>query len=76
MLWTQRLWLRLQTLFRGGRAAHQLHEEVQFHIDQQISENIAAGMSPEDARHAAMRAFGNVPLIQEDARRTWGWTTS
>jgi hypothetical protein len=76
MLWTQRLWLRLQTLFRGDRTAHQLREEVQFHIDQQIAENIAAGMSPEDARHAAMRTFGNVPLIQEDARRTWGWTTS
>ena len=73
MLWTQRLWLRLQTLFRGGRAAQQLDDEVQFHLDQQIAENIAAGMSREEARHAAMRTFGNVTLVQEDARRTWGW---
>ena len=73
MLWTQRLWLRLQTLFRGGRATQQLHEEVHFHIDQQIAENVAAGMSPEKARQAAMRTFGNVSLIQEDARGTWGW---
>jgi len=73
MLWTQRLWLRIQTLFRGGRAAQHLHDEVQFHLDQQIAENIAAGMSPEKARHAAMRTFGNVTLVQEDARRTWGW---
>jgi predicted permease len=73
MLWTQRLRLRLQTLFRGGRAAQQLDDEVQFHLDQQIAENLAAGMSPEKARHAAMRTFGNVSLIQEDARRTWGW---
>jgi putative ABC transport system permease protein len=73
MLWTQRLWLRLQSLFRGGRAAQQLHDEVRFHLDQQIAENISAGMSPEKARHAAMRTFGNVMLVQEDARRTWGW---
>ena len=60
MLWTQRLWLRLQSLFRGDRAAQQLHDEVRFHLDQQIAENIAAGMSPEKARHAAKRTFGNV----------------
>ena len=53
--------------------SQQLHEEVQFHIDQQIEENVAAGMSPEKARQAAMRTFGNVSLIQEDARGTWGW---
>jgi predicted permease len=73
MLWTQRLRLRLQTLFRAGRAAQQLDDEVQFHLEQQIAENLAAGMSPEKARHAAMRTFGNVSLIREDARRTWGW---
>jgi predicted permease len=73
MLWTRRVWLRLQTLFRGGRAAQQLQDEVQFHLEQQIAENIAAGMSPERARHSAMRVFGNVTLVQEDARRSWGW---
>jgi putative ABC transport system permease protein len=65
--------LRLQTLFRAGRAAQQLHDEMQFHLEQQIAENIAAGMSPEKARHAAMRTFGNVTLLEEDTRRTWGW---
>jgi predicted permease len=74
MLWTQQLWLRLQTLFRGHRAAQQLHDEVQFHLDEQITENLAAGINPEEARQAAMRTFGNVTLVQEDTRRTWGWT--
>jgi putative ABC transport system permease protein len=73
MLWVQRLWLRLQTLFRPERAAQRLQDELQFHVDQQMAENIAAGMSPEEARHAAMRTFGNVTLIQEDTRSTWGW---
>jgi predicted permease len=74
MPWIQRLCLRLQTLFRGGRAARRLHDEVEFHLDQQIAENVAAGMGPEEARHAAVRTFGNVPLVEEDARYTWGWT--
>ena len=73
MLWTRRLWLRLRSLFRGGRAAQELRDEVQFHLEQQIAENMAAGMNPEEARHAAMQTFGNVTLMQEDTRRTWGW---
>jgi putative ABC transport system permease protein len=73
MAWIQRLWLRLQTLFRRSRTERRLQDEVQFHVDQQIAEYIAAGMSAEDARHAAMRTFGNVTLVQEDARHTWGW---
>ena len=73
MVWMQQLWLRLQTLFRRGRTERRLQDEVQFHVDQQIAENVVAGMSPEEARHAAMRTFGSVTLAQEDARRTWGW---
>src|SRR5205807_8409966 len=49
-------------------------DEIQFHLEQQIAENTATGMSPEDARHAAMRVFGNPTLTKEQARDTWGWT--
>ncbi|HYL61832.1 MAG TPA: ABC transporter permease [Candidatus Methylomirabilis sp.] len=73
MLWTQRLWLRLQTVFRSGPAAQRLDEELQFHLDQQIAENIAAGMSRDEARHAAMRLFGNPTVLKEEARAAWGW---
>jgi hypothetical protein len=31
------------------------------------------GESPEEARRAAMREFGNVPLIEDVTRETWGW---
>ncbi|HYL61833.1 MAG TPA: ABC transporter permease [Candidatus Methylomirabilis sp.] len=72
-LWTRRLWLRLQSLFRRERTAQRLDDELQFHLEQQIAENIAAGMSREKAHHAAMRLFGNSTLVKEDARRTWGW---
>jgi len=73
-MWTQQLWLRLQTLFRRERLAQRLEDEVQFHLEQQIAENIARGMNPQEARYAATRAFGNPSLTKEQARDTWGWT--
>lgn len=74
MVWTRRMWLRLQTLFRRGRSAQRLNDEIQFHLDQQIAENLAAGMSREEARYSAMRAFGNPTYLKEETRNTWGWT--
>jgi predicted permease len=73
MLWIQRLWIRLQTLFRSERAGQSLDGELQFHLEQQIAENLAAGMSKEEARYAAMRLFGNHTMVAENARETWGW---
>jgi hypothetical protein len=73
MVWARRLWLRLQTLFRRERVALRLDDEVQFHLEQQIAENIAAGMNPQEARYAAMRTFGNPTITKEQARDTWGW---
>jgi len=63
----------MQTLFRRNRSAQRLDDEIQFHLDQQIRENIAAGMSPDEARCAARRTFGNPTLLKEEARDTWGW---
>jgi predicted permease len=73
MVWAQRLWLRLQTLFHRYRFAQRLDDEIQFHLDQQIAENIAAGMSREEARYAAVRTFGNPTALKEETRETWGW---
>src|SRR5947199_61707 len=44
-------------------------------LEQQIAENIAAGMNSEEAGYAARRAFGNTMLLGEQARDTWSWTT-
>jgi predicted permease len=73
MLWPRKIWMRLHTLFQSDRAAKQLDDEMQFHLNEQIAENIASGMNPQDARHAAMRLFGNSTSIKEEARETWGW---
>jgi len=75
MIWAQRVWLRLQTLVGRERIVQQLDQELQFHLDEQIAENVASGMSQEEARHAAMRIFGNATALKEEARDTWGWIT-
>src|SRR5215510_1879020 len=73
MVSARRMWVRLQTLWHRHRSAERLDDEIQFHLDQQITENIAAGMSPEEARYAARRAFGNPTYLKEETRDTWGW---
>jgi putative ABC transport system permease protein len=50
-----------------------LKDELHFHLEQQIAENVAAGMSRQEARRAALRTFGNPELISEQARATWSW---
>ena len=55
------------------KRSERLTDEIQAHIDYETQENIEAGMSPEEARHAAMRKFGNVLLARERSREIWGW---
>src|ERR1700743_119925 len=59
-------------MFWQSRKDH-LEDEIQTHIDLETQENIEAGMSPEEARHAAMRKFGNVMLAKDKSRDIWGW---
>ena len=65
-----RLRLRLASLFRGDRVDASLKGEIELHLEEQIDENVAAGMSPAEARAAALRAFGPVGLIEEECRDT------
>jgi predicted permease len=65
-----RLLLRFRSLFSRARVEHELHDELRFHLDQQIEENLAAGMSAEEARHAALRIIGGLTQIQEQCRDT------
>ena len=69
----QQLWLRLRALFRHDRVARELDDEIQFHLDQQIAENIASGMNQQEAHYAALQAFGNPTVLKEETQDTWGW---
>lgn len=73
MRWLARLMMQTQTLFRRSHATKRLDEELSFHVDHQIAENIAAGMTPGEARYSALRQFGNPALLREQSRATWSW---
>jgi hypothetical protein len=56
---------------RGKRALDSLDQDIRDHIDQETQDNGERGMSIEEARHAALRKFGNVTMVKEDARAVW-----
>ena len=68
MRWFDQLRLRLRTLFMRERVESELNREFQFHLEEQIAENLAAGMSAEEARYAALRRIGGITQIQERCR--------
>src|SRR5919108_4108838 len=59
---------RLRALFFKSKMEEELDEEVRFHLEREIQENIARGMSPEAARYAALRSFGGVERVKEESR--------
>ncbi len=60
--------LRLRALFFKSRLEEELDEEVRFHLEREIEENIARGIGPEEARMAALRSFGGVERVKEESR--------
>lgn len=68
MRWAHKLRMRLRSLFERARVENDLNRELRFHFDQQVEENLRQGMSPDAARLAARREFGNVASIQEQCR--------
>jgi predicted permease len=73
MRWFDRFRMAIWMLFHRGAETARLDDELQFHLDQQIQENLAQGMPPTEARYAALRAFGNPTLLGHQARSTWSW---
>src|SRR6184192_3729053 len=49
-------------------SGRQLDSELRFHIEELTEANIAAGMSPEEARRRAMLEFGGPEQIKEELR--------
>ena len=66
---------RLRALFRHAEVERETQAELCFHIAMETQNNIAAGMSPADARTAAMRSFGGVDRTLESVRdvRRFPW---
>jgi putative ABC transport system permease protein len=62
----------LREMLRRSRAERELDEELRYHIERQTEQNIRLGMNPEEARYAALKAFGGVELAKERSRDTRG----
>lgn len=63
-------------LLRRRRQAQKeldLDDEIRFHLAQEARLRIERGTPPEEARASARRDFGNIPLVAEVTRATWGW---
>ncbi|HEY1938254.1 MAG TPA: ABC transporter permease [Candidatus Angelobacter sp.] len=69
----QRFRMALLMLFSRKSEKDRLNAEVQFHLEQQVAENISSGMGPGEAHAAALRLFGNPTLLQEETRSAWSW---
>jgi predicted permease len=59
-------WLRRP--FRKSRAERDLDRELRFHLDQLISDNLAAGMPPKEARRDALIKLGGIDRVKEEVR--------
>jgi predicted permease len=63
--WLHRIGFRLQALFQKKRIEADLSADIQAHLAMRTEANLAAGMSPEEARCAAQREFGGVDQAKE-----------
>jgi putative ABC transport system permease protein len=72
MTMLKKLGLRLRALFFKPKMEDELQAELQFHLEREIEENIARGMTPEEARFAALRSFGGVERVKEESRDVRG----
>src|SRR5437868_13553073 len=58
MTWT-RFW-------RRSRKYRQVTSELEFYLELEIADNLARGMTPDQARLAAHRRLGNTTVVQEE----------
>ena len=56
---------------RGKHMLDELDADIREHIERETQDNIGRGMTPEEARYAAVRRFGNVTRVKEDTRDVW-----
>jgi predicted permease len=62
----------LRSLTRKGRTERELDEEIGFHLEREVEKNLGRGMTPEQARAAAVASFGGVEKIKDECRDETG----
>jgi hypothetical protein len=59
---------RIRSLFRRDTMNGELNAELEFHLEHEVQEKIAAGMSPQEARRSTMIEFGALESIREECK--------
>jgi predicted permease len=66
--------MQWQYFFGSRKKAREIGEELESHLRMAMQDRIDRGESPQNARRAALREFGNAALVQETTREVWVWT--
>ena len=66
------LFLRLRSLFSFKRVEDELAEELRYHLERQIEEELKRGVNPQDARFAALRSIRDIEPRKEECRDVRG----
>ena len=72
MTWLSKISYAIRALVQRNRVERELDDEIRFHLEKQVEANVAAGMSPEEARYAALRDFGGIEQTKEACRDARG----
>ena len=62
-------WLTRLRFLLAPKSHHEIDEELQFHLEEQTKANVAAGMTPPEARRQAVIAFGGVESTKEESHQ-------
>ena len=63
---------RLRALFRRDALERDLDAELRYHLERETEKNVAAGMTPAEARRRARMAFGGLDRAKEEERDARG----
>jgi predicted permease len=66
------IWSRFRSLGQNRVVKQEIDDELSFHLEQRTAENIARGMSPEEAAREARKRFGNFQSVREECREVRG----
>jgi len=72
MRWPAKLRLRLRSLFFRRLVDRDLDDELGFHLEHLIAQNLAAGLTPVEARRRALIEMGGPGRGRDDIRETRG----
>jgi hypothetical protein len=71
--WVRSVWSRGQAQLRRSSLERDLDDELRFHLAMREQRYGAAGRGAEEARHAALRRFGNPVALKEECRDMWSF---